>query len=51
VSAESVLHRLIDSVFGGSGNAHLALELHQEVDEKDEAPPANPPVPPTTEGE
>ena len=35
MSVESVLHKLIDAVHGGSGNAHIALELHQEVDEPD----------------
>jgi hypothetical protein len=35
VSVESVLHKLIDVVHGGTGNAHIALELHQEVDEPD----------------
>jgi hypothetical protein len=50
VSAESVIHKLIDSVFGGNGNAHIALELHNEVDEKDEAP-KDPPVTPSPEGE
>jgi hypothetical protein len=39
VSVESVLHKLIDVVHGGSGNAHIAMELHQEVDEKDDPKP------------
>ena len=35
MSVESVLHKLIDSVHGSSGNAHIAMELHQEVDDPD----------------
>lgn len=46
MSVESVVHKLIDVVHGGTGNAHIALELHQEVDE-----PSTPPAVPDSEKE
>jgi hypothetical protein len=52
VSLESVVHKLIDSVHGGTGNAHTALELHAEVEVPDgklEGTDEDPPK--TTEGE
>jgi hypothetical protein len=39
VSVKSVLHKLIDDVHGGSGRIATNLELHQEVDEKDDPKP------------